>query len=221
MWSIFRSDILLLCCLANPFINKTSLDKVIREPVLLLFSEKDTLSLCSILACQTVNYCSAKAFSFAFRLDVLNLQQCSLTLFQICSVAAVMSCGSILSSGGQSVLLCVVGSRVFSEEDQLIPPSPPSNFLLSVFYPHFASYCEYRIFRRKFKLCTTRIRFFFVQSFRQLYSRRGFRCTYDICNTSLVPVRRSLARVNTRAEKCNIGKLPVTSVILSPPHPVR
>ena len=107
----FSGQTFYFCCLANPFINKTSLDKVIREPVLLLFSEKDTLSLCSILACQTVNYCSAKAFSFAFRLDVLNLQQCSLKLFQICSVAAVMSCGSILSSGGQSVLLCVVGSR--------------------------------------------------------------------------------------------------------------
>ena len=31
------------------------------------------------------------------------LHQCSLKLFQICSVAPVVSCGSILSRGGQSV----------------------------------------------------------------------------------------------------------------------
>ena len=170
MWSIFRSDILLLCCLANPFINKISLDKVIREPVLLLFSEKDTLSLCSILACQTVNYCSAKAFSFAFRLDVLNLQQCSLKLFQICSVAAVMSCDSILSSGGQSVLLCVVGSRVFSEEDQLHHPPLPPIFYSRCFILTLQVIANIVFLEVKFKLCSMRTRFF-VLSFRQLNSR--------------------------------------------------
>ena len=37
-------------------------------------------------------------------LPTIHLQQCSLELFQICSVASVMFCGSSLSSGGWSVL---------------------------------------------------------------------------------------------------------------------
>ena len=53
-------------------------------------------------------------------LHPLNLQQCSLKLFfGICSVAAVVSCGSIVSSEGQSALIEVV--VLFSEEYRLVP----------------------------------------------------------------------------------------------------
>ena len=58
------------------------------------------------------------------------LQQCCLIkFFQICSVTGVVSCGSILSSGGQSVLLWWKYVHHLH-----LPP----------LYSRFASYCEYR-----------------------------------------------------------------------------
>ena len=73
-----------------------------------------------------------------------NLQQCSL---QICSVAAVVSCGTVF---------CLAQAHLFGFDRSVVtllrrasvtPPSRPSDLLLSVFslYPLFASYCKYNI----------------------------------------------------------------------------
>ena len=64
----------------------------------------------------------------------LNLQQCSLKFFGICSVGSVMSCGSSLSGRGQSVLLwskCCCSYSTHKENP--------------IHYPCFMSYCEYHI----------------------------------------------------------------------------
>ena len=69
------------------------------------------------------------------RKNPLNLQLCSLKLFRICSVAATMSCGTSLSSGGTSVLLW---SSVVTllRRASAIQPSPPSDlYFQSVFSP--------------------------------------------------------------------------------------
>ena len=61
------------------------------------------------------------------RLNPLHLQQCSLRLFRICSVAAVVLF-SLLSFDRSVVTLYRRAS--------VTPSSPPSDFLLSVFSPY-------------------------------------------------------------------------------------
>ena len=58
-------------------------------------------------------------------------EQCSLKVLQICSVAAVVSCGSTLSRGGN--LFCFYRRVVtLLRRASATPPSPPSDFLLSI-----------------------------------------------------------------------------------------
>ena len=68
-------------------------------------------------------------YLFCRRCSRPNFQQCFLELFLIGLVAAVVPCGSILSSGAQSVLIC--SKWFYSQEHQLHhPPLPP------IFYSH-------------------------------------------------------------------------------------
>ena len=70
----------------------------------------------------------------------------SVELFGICSVAAVVSCGSILSSEGHCSTLIEVLLPFTLEGLRLHHPPLPPDFLLSVYsLQRFASYCEYCI----------------------------------------------------------------------------